>query len=456
MARIEDDIKPYFTEELFENIGWTRSLNLARFAGDAVSGRLSDYNEDRKKDMKRLLDIGPFFSHHEDDYEYFERELKKTGEAYGFEKDKIIDFIQFSIQNPDLLSNIHEDDVDLLGHIYISSPTFIENFSQDIEYYMKFSRGRDFHLSEFYAVLPNRMIADYYELLAENSLRNGKSEMPIFPFSPSLLQYDIENKMNSPDFEGRLFDIMRYNIENARQTSEHVWSFLEDPNEKFLDFVTDRDRHGQDLDGFVSKILKIFKRWDKVVVSGSGSISFSGEPFYDFPSPDHWRALYNEDLSTRQVISLMTLAAGEHIGHFDAFSDLSNFYNTLVGNNVPHLFASYPLWLEGRITQTNGLVVNDNILDILDITEDEVLGSFELYGREHNIIALPWTTKSDAKKVGVPEISITSIYSIGIYSIDDMPLGNTTFPEIRERVPYLYDYIKRTPGTDLRHERDGR
>ena len=182
---MNEELKPYFTRELFESIGEERIDNLASYVDDALNNDLNDYHTDRISDINALLQRGhPGFIEGNilvDNFnDYYNREKRKIAESYGYEKEQIVELLEFIKENPNHLSEINKDDIDLFSEIVISSDSMRNFFSNEIARLVNHARQ-----TEVYATLDNRTISNVYDLIAFNSNNNQSDTMPFYIFTYS-------------------------------------------------------------------------------------------------------------------------------------------------------------------------------------------------------------------------------------------------------------------------------
>ena len=101
-SNLDEDVREYFTRDLFEIIGEERTNILANYVNDALDGKLSDYSNERIKDIRDILRRGhPGFIERsplpEQFNEYFHNEIRNSRSRtfYGYDKENIIELLRF-------------------------------------------------------------------------------------------------------------------------------------------------------------------------------------------------------------------------------------------------------------------------------------------------------------------------------------------------------------------------
>ena len=420
------EFNSYFTEDFFNEIGGKKSIRLASYVHDALNNELSDYSDERIQDIEHFLRRGPHSGFIGNDIlvtyfnDYYNSELEKSSSRifYGYEKDEITGFLNFVKENPNYINSINMSDIDLMGDIFISSESMRNYFPEEIPRLIKHARD-----TEVYVTLDNKTIANFYDLIAFNSKNNEKSKLPIYVFTRSLFSYDVEKKM--PNSENR-YDNFRKNIENIQNISNHVNEFLENPDENFRRFLYKEKiyyKNNYSLEETFKWLLTgLNEAWRNSHKTGDSD----------------WFYLFENHKPTRQALQIWTLSFGENRGHIDTATELSDIYNTLVGNELYGTYAFYPPWFRGVITGKSALHVTPEIRDILyDLSDEELLNE--------EWIVNPETRKKSAIDDRVPFIAIRTFPRYNnIFSITGDYLGFFDVNQSRKISNIMYNYIQRT------------
>ena len=372
------DFSQYFTRELVSQIGFERASKLSNFVYNGLNNNLADYSDERIEDIEFLRNRGPPEGagiNVSEEYIEFYNIVVQRGDSYGYTLNQIQNLLNIFENNTELL-DVNPNDIDLVSELILSNGSLFNDYSDEISRVVNHIRD-----VEVYTILSNKEFSDFLNLISSNSKLNNKTSLPEHIFTAALQFYTFDIRDQKP-FEKNYYLNLIDNVRQAQEISDHVWNYLENPNERILEIVdTSRggllDHRAFDADFFVEWLFTKLKGtqlpglWDESDKTG----------------PPDWLEI-SKIPEVKQSLNLMALAYTEHKGHIDVASYLAEIYNTIIGNEFLSIHSNYPYnhRLAGIITQSSSIKITPDIREVLMRRSDEEL-------IHDTWLPLPWTRK---------------------------------------------------------------
>ncbi len=403
--RPKEEFSSYFTREFFDDVGLERYGALASFVNNASSGTLSAHNKVRLDEIRDFLDGSNSLDwvlhlNRENFVEYLNTELNQQVEEYGYSDEIMKEFLDYAVENREILNSINPRDVNLLGEIFVSSPTIINYYNHEVSRIINSLREGDIQL-----LSDSRSISDYLNSIAIGSKRNNKDDLPIFPVSRALFFYNFEANYIGGNTSPYTFDS---NIKNHQRILDYVWEYLEDPKKKIFEFgdkssVTFRNPiflNNNDPPQWVAKNLieRTYTSWSESRIQGRID----------------WESLIEKDSSVNQIADLMALALLQKAEHVDFFTYRLQVLGSFAGMNTVATAAWYPYGSRSQMAATRlfSIPITEKRREILNRVSDEELVNDQW-------LSIPLTRKNLLINDQSPSIALRTIpFYTEIYRFD--------------------------------------
>ena len=430
--RPKEEFSSYFTREFFDDVGLERYGALASFVNNASSGTLSAHNKVRLDEIRDFLDGSNSLDwvlnfNKEDFVEYLNTELNQQVEEYGYSDEIMKEFLDYAVENREILNSINSRDVNLLGEIFVSSPTIINYYNHEVSRIINSLREGDIQL-----LSDSRSISDYLNSIAIGSKRNNKDDLPIFPVSVALFLYNFEGNYIGSNTSPYTFDS---NIKNHQRILDYVWEYLEDPKKKIFEFGD------KSIIEFLGPIFLSNEDPPQWVTKRRMEIAYTSWSESRIQGKIDWESLREKDSSINQIADLMALALVQKAEHLDLFTYRLQVLGSFAGMNTVATVAWYPYGSRSQMAATRlfSIPITEKRREILNRVSDEELVNDQW-------LSIPLTRKNLLINDQSPSIALRTIpFYTEIYRFDgnvDERLPRNKWRSVRDEIHSYIDSQK--------------